>query len=176
MAETPQEVRLRLGFEPELFQRALMAWWQSAVPPAPFAARAVHWAVIWGGVLAVALLLGAIGLAPAYAAAGLAGAGVLVLAFAILQRVRMRRFRQVIARHWDAAGVAEAVFDAGGISLRDRVSRLDLDWAGVEAVRGARGVTVIRSGMRMIFVPDRALPDDLPPREFRARLAAWRRA
>lgn len=169
-------IHARVGFDRRLFRRALTGWWQSVVPPAPFAARVVRWSLIWGGVLALTLALGSVGIEPVFVVAGLIGAGVLEAAFGILQVTRMSRFASEIGRHWEAAGVAEAVFDEAGLVMEDRVSRLELQWPGVEAVRRVRGGTVIRAGMRLIAVPDSGLPEGMAGREFRARLNDWRHA
>ena len=169
-------IRIIVPFERKLFRRALTGWWQSVVPPAPFTARAIRWAVIWGAVLGAALLLGAFGLDPSFVVAALVGAGVLIAAFGFLQTTRMGRFATEIGRHWDTAGAAEAVFDDAGFVMEDDVSRLELQWPGVEAVRAVRGGTVIRAGMRMIAIPDSAMPEGLRGRDFRTQLNDWRRA
>ena len=167
-------IRLTTGFDRRHFRRALMGWWQSAVPNASFTSRAVRWAVIWGGLVVVTVVFGYLGIEPVFVLAGMVGAGVLVLAFAVLQRTRMGRFTDRIARHWDAAGEAEVVFDEAGLVMEDAVSRLELRWEGVEAVRAMRGGTVIRSGMRMIWIPDADLPRGLKPKAFRAAIRTWR--
>lgn len=169
-----EAIHLTTGFDRRHFRRALTGWWQSAVPGPTFTSRVIHWALIWGGLLTLTMVLGYAGIEPVFVLAGLIGAGVLVLAFAILQRTRMGRFFDEIARHWDAAGRAEVVFDEAGLVMEDDVSRLELQWPGVEAVRRARGGTVIRSGMRMIWIPDADLPSGLKARDFRARIRQWR--
>ena len=167
-------IRLTTGFDRRNFRRALTGWWQSAVPNANFASRAIRWALIWGGLAALTVVLGYAGIEPVFVLAGMIGAGVLVLAFAVLQRTRMGRFTDRIALHWEAAGEAEVVFDEAGLVMEDAVSRLELRWEGVEAVRAMRGGTVFRSGMRMIWIPDADLPQGLKPRAFRAAIRAWR--
>jgi hypothetical protein len=91
----------------------------------------------------------------------------------ILQRVRMRQFARAIGGHWVQAGETTAVFDAAGAVFTDAVSRAELRWAAVDAVVGVRGATVLRSGVSIIAIPDRALPAGLTPPAFRARLEAW---
>lgn len=154
----------------------MTGWWQSVVPPAPFVQRAIFWAIVWAG---IGLLAGAVtlfGLTPWFVLAGLAGAAVLILVFVYLQRTRMARFWDVIGTHWDRAGDTLATFSAEGVVLVDRVSRRELDWPAIDAIRGVRGVTVLRSGIAMIAIPDATLPGGLNPRDFRARLEAWRSA
>lgn len=169
-----EPIRLTTGFDRRNFRRALMGWWQSAVPNATFVSRVVRWALAWGALAVATVVLGYAGIEPVFVLAGMIGAGLLVLAFVFLQRTRMGRFTDRIARHWDAAGEAEVVFDRAGLVMEDAVSRLELQWAGVEAVRAMRGGTVIRSGMRMIWIPDTDLPGGLKPKAFRARIREWR--
>ena len=113
---------------------------------------------------------------PGYVFAGLIGAAFLIGVFGFLQRTRMDRFWDVIGSHWDRAGETEASFDANGLILTDDVSRRDLAWAAVDAVKGQRGVTVIRTGISMIAIPDATLPEGMTGQIFRARLNAWRQA
>lgn len=171
-----EPIHIRVGFDRRLFRRSLTGWWQSAVPPVNFASRVIRWSLIWGAILGATLALGAYGIEPVFMLAALIGAGVLIAVFGILQRTRMSRFTDEIARHWDAAGEADAVFDEAGMVFQDDVSRLELQWPGVEAVRPVRGGTVIRSGMRMIAIPDAVLPKGMKGRDFRNRVNAWRRA
>lgn len=174
MTAAPDAITLTFGHDRQHFRRALTGWWQSAVPPQSFVGRSTGWAMIWLaiGILIMGLL--AWGLTPGHIGAGLGGAGLLVGAFAYLQRTRMGRFHAEIGRHWDKAGDTTARFDATGVLLTDRVSRRELSWDAIDAIRGVRGVTVLRSGISMIAVPDTALPQGLRPKEFRARLDAWR--
>jgi len=173
---TDGPVRVRFAYERKLWRRAMTGWWRSVVPPRPFVQRAIVWAVIWGaiGILAGAMTL--FGLTPTYVVAGLVGAGVLVVGFVYLQRTRMGQFWNVLGRHWEKAGETEAVFGPQGVTLTDAVSRREMTWAAVDAVASVRGATVLRSGISMIAVPDAALPEDLSPRDFRARLTGWRQA
>ena len=82
----------------------------------------------------------------------------------------------MIGSHWDKAGETEAVFAPDGVTLADAVSRRELSWAAIDAVKGVRGVTVIRSGISMVAVPDSVLPEGLDGKTFRKRLSAWRQA
>ena len=120
--------------------------------------------------------LHSLGIAPGYVLAGLIGAGFLIGVFGYLQRTRMGRFWDVIGSHWDKAGETEAVFRPDGVTLADAVSRRELSWAAIDAVKGVRGVTVIRSGISMVAVPDSVLPEGLDGKTFRKRLSAWRQA
>jgi hypothetical protein len=154
----------------------MTGWWQSVVPPAPFLKRAIFWAVVWGLIGVLAMVITAAGLTPYYVFAGLIGAAFLIGVFGYLQRTRMDRFWDEIGTHWDRAGATEASFGPDGIILSDQVSRRALFWSGVDAISGQRGVTVIRSGISMIAIPDGDLPDGMTGKAFRARLDEWRRA
>ena len=166
----------RIEYDRALWRRAMTAWWQSVVPPAPFVQRAIFWAIIW---VLIGLLAGAVtlfGLTPYYVAAGLVGAGALIAVFTYLQRTRMSRFWNVIGTHWDKAGVTEGRFSADGVELTNAVARQYLSWAAVDAVKGRRGLTVLRSGISMIAVPDSALPHGMTGQGFRDQLREWRSA
>lgn len=173
--EADQTIRLNVAYDRTLWRRAITGWWQSVVPPAPFVKRAIFWAVVWGLIGLLTALITAIGLTPFYVFAGLIGAAFLVGVFGYLQRTRMDRFWDVIGSHWDKAGETEVIFSPDGIRLTNAVARHDLSWAAVDAVKGQRGVTVIRSGISMIAVPDTALPPGLAGKDFRDRLEEWRR-
>lgn len=168
-------IALTIAYDRALWRRAMTGWWQSVVPPEPFLKRAIFWAVVWFAVGVVALAVAAAGLSMLYVGAGLFGAALMVSGFAYLQRTRMGRFWDVIGTHWERAGETEAVFGPDGVTLSDAVSRRELGWAAVDAVKGVRGATVLRSGISMIAVPDAALPQGLTPQAFRARLAEWRK-
>jgi hypothetical protein len=167
---------VRIAYDRALWRRAMTGWWQSVVPPAPFVKRAVFWAFVWFAIGALTLFLSVLDIAPSYVAAGLIGAAFLIGIFGYLQRTRMDRFWDVIGTHWEKAGESEAVFGPEGMSLTDAVSRREFDWDAIDAVKGQRGVTVIRSGISMIAVPDGALPDGMSGKLFRDQLAAWRSA
>ncbi len=167
-------ITVRFSFDRRLFPRALMGWWQSAVPRPSFINRVIVWALVWGGLLMVTLALGALGIAPVFVGAGVIGAGILVVGFVILQRLRMRRFVAEIGSHWDRAGETEATFSADGVIFRDTIMRSQLDWSAIDAIVGFRGGTVLRFGISMVAIPDRALPEGLRPRAFRQRLDDWR--
>lgn len=169
-----ETITVRITYDRALWRRAMTGWWQSVVPPAPFVKRAIFWAFVWFGIGALTLLLSVLDIAPSYVAAGLIGAAFLVGIFGYLQRTRMDRFWDVIGAHWDKAGETEAVFGPDGMSLTDAVSRRELAWEAIDAVKGQPGVTVIRSGISMIAVPDGTLPDGMSGKAFRARLTEWR--
>ncbi len=169
-------IRVTIAYDRRLWRRAMTGWWQSVVPPVPFVKRALFWAIVWFLVGISAVAVAAAGYSLFYIGAGLAGAALMLAGFAYLQNTRMGRFWDVIGTHWDRAGETEAVFDPTGVTLTDAVSRRDLRWAAIDAVRGQRGVTVLRSGISMIAVPDSTLPEGLTPPAFRAQLAAWREA
>lgn len=177
-AATPSEdsITLTISYDRPLWRRAMTGWWQSVVPPAPFIKRAIFWAGVWFAIGALTLTLSVLDIAPSYVFAGLIGAAFLIGVFGYLQRTRMDRFWDVIGTHWDKAGATTATFSAAGISLVDDVSSRDLSWAAIDAIKGQRGVTVLRSGISMIAIPDTALPDTLGPQQFRTRLNAWRAA
>jgi hypothetical protein len=170
------EIVVRYRFDRRLLPRALGGWWRSAMPPAPFIRRVLAWGLIWLGLLMVTLALGAAGIEPVFVVAGLVGAAVLVVWFVVLQRVRMRRFAEIIGSHWDRAGETRATFGPSGAVFATTVTRTDLAWAGVDAIAAVRGATVLRSGVGMLAIPDAALPPGLTPVAFRARLEAWRSA
>lgn len=169
-------ITLRFRGEARHIRPGLSAWWQSAMPPAPIGRRIVFWALVWIGLLAVTVGLGAYGIGPAFVGAGLVGAAFLIAVFGVLQRTRMRTFAEVIARHWERAGDTVAEFDPGGLRLRDDLSERRFDWAAIDAVAKGRGVTVLRTGVSMVAIPDTALPDGLSPKDFRDRLRQWRAA
>ena len=172
MKDLTESIAVEIAYDRALWRRAMTGWWQSVVPPAPFARRAFFWAGVW---LAIAVFAGGLalaGLSPLLALWGLVGAGFMVGVFGFLQRTRMSRFWDEIGGHWQRAGVTRAVFGADGISLSDEVGQRRLDWRGIDAIRGVAGGTVIRSGISMIVVPDDALKISAP--EFRAKLAEWR--
>ena len=168
------EIRLTTHYNRPLFRRAMSAWWQSTVPPVPFIQRAIIWAIIWFGVGLVGLGLFAAGYSPFFLVAGLIGAGVMVSSFAYLQRTRMGRFHDEIGRHWDKAGAVEMVFSSSGVVIADQVERREMAWGAIDAVRGAKGVTSIRTGFSMIVVPDGDLPEGMSAKVFRERLKEWR--
>ena len=167
---------IELSWEPapELLPRAMLGFWRDIVPPPNFVAQVIRWAVVWFLVGGVALLLSAFGQPPAFALAGVAGAAVVMLGFAVLSRVRMRRFHEALGAHWQEAGRTKAWFDATGVRVMDGVGETRLDWRGVDGIAAIRGGTLLRAGISLVVVPDGALPDGLAPAEFRARLEGWR--
>ena len=169
-------IRVTIAYDRALWRSAMSGWWQSVVPPAPFVRRAIFWAVVWFTIGVVTLGLNAAGIAPSYVFAGMIGAAFLIGVFGYLQRTRMGRFWDVVGTHWDRAGETEAVFGPDGVTLTDNVSRRVLKWAAIDAVSGRKDVTVLRSGIAMIAVPDRDLPQGMPGQKFRARLEEWRAA
>lgn len=173
---SPDAIVLRFRYERKLWRRAMTGWWQSVVPPAPFVQRAIFWAVVWAAIGILAMGITALGLTPYYVFAGLIGAAFLIGVFGYLQRTRMDRFWDVVGSHWDKAGETEAVFDPTGLTLTDDVSCREHRWAAIDAIKGQRGVTVLRSGIAMMAIPDTALPQGLTPAEFRSRLQSWRGA
>ena len=167
-------ISLTITYERGLWRQAMTGWWRSVIPPEPFIKRAVIWAVIWGGVGALALGLAALGLSPNYVFAGIIGAGFIVGGIAFLQRTRMSRFWDIVGGHWDKAGACQAQFGPDGIILSDAVSYRKMSWEGVDAINDQKGVTVIRSGISMIAVPDKDLPEGVSAPAFRSRLNRWR--
>lgn len=174
-AASAHTITVIMDYDRTLWRRAMTAWWQSVVPPAPFVRRAVFWAVVWALIGLLAMLIAAAGLTPWYVFAGLIGAGFLIGVFGYLQRTRMERFWDVIGAHWDRAGETEATFGPTGVNLTNRVERREMDWSAIDAIKGARGVTVLRSGISMIAIPDSALPGGMSGKAFRSRIAGWRR-
>ncbi len=176
MRDDTDAITVSITYDRALWRRAMTGWWRSVVPPDPFVKRAIFWAVVWFLIGALTLTLSFLDIPPSYVFAGLIGAAFLVGVFGYLQRTRMSRFWDVVGRHWDRAGVTEATFSPGGVSLTDEVSRRDMTWQAIDAIKGMRGVTVIRSGISMIAVPDAALPEGMKAQAFRDRLRAWRDA
>jgi hypothetical protein len=174
--DATETITVRIAYDRALWRRAMTGWWQSVVPPAPFLKRAIFWAGVWFGIGAFTLALAALDIAPSYVAAGLIGAAFLVGIFGFLQRTRMDRFWDVIGTHWDKAGETKAVFGPDGMTLTDAVSRREFEWDAIDALKAQRGVTVIRSGISMIAVPDGALPGRMSGKAFREQLATWRAA
>ena len=169
-------ITLTITYDRPLRRRAMTEWWQSVVPPAPFIKRAIFWAGVWFAIGALTLVLSVLDIAPSFVFAGLIGAAFLIGVFGYLQRTRMVRFWDVIGVHWDKAGATQAKFSTDGVYLLDDVSSRDLSWAAIDAVKGQRGVTVLRFGISMIAVLDTALPDGLSGKVFREQLEAWRSA
>ena len=167
-------IELRYRFDTKLLPAAMSGWWRSAVPPQKFVHRAVFWAVVWLGLLVLAGAIGQFGLSPVLVIAGILGAGVMVAAFAYLQRTRMRQFYRIVGAHWDNTGEIAVRFDAQGVEMRDDVSERRYAWAAIDAVQKAKGATVLRTGMSMIAIPDAAMPQGLSTSDFRARLNGWR--
>ena len=171
---TSEPIELRYRFDTRVLPAAMSGWWRSAVPPQKFVHRAVFWAVVWLGLFVLAGAIGQAGLSPAFVIAGILGAGVMVAAFAYLQRTRMRQFYRIVGAHWDRTGEISVRLDARGIEMRDDVSERRYAWAAIDAVHKAKGATVLRTGMSMIAIPDAALPEGLSASAFRARLKGWR--
>ena len=169
-------ITLQYSFERRLFRRSLWGFWNSAVPRPSAASRIITWVLIWGALLMGTLVLGANGIEPTIVGAGLAGAAILVVGFLILQRTRMSKFAREIDRHGKLAGQTMARFSVAGIRLSDQLSETSLTWAGIDAIVGGRGATVLRSGMAMVTIPNSALPNALTPKAFRSQLNAWREA
>ena len=168
------EIEVQFAYERALWRRAMTGWWQSVVPPEPFLKRAIFWAFIWTMIGVIALVVVGTGQSPNLVVAGLFGAGVLIAVFAYLQRTRMGRFWDVVGSHWDRAGHTKARFGPSGISVIDDVSRREFQWSAIDAIKGVRGGTVLRSGIAMIVIPDSALPNGVEPKAFRAKLNDWR--
>ena len=171
-----ETITVSVAYDRALWRRSMSGWWQSVVPPEPFVKRAITWAVIWGAIGILAMLTMAAGLTPYYIVAGLIGAGFLLAGFGYLQRTRMSRFWDVIGTHWDKAGATEAVFGPDGIVLSDAVSRRELSWDAIDAVKSVRGATVFRTGFSMFTMPDRALPAGMNGKDFRRQVSEWRAA
>lgn len=169
-------ITLTYAYDRKLWRRAMTGWWQSVVPPAPFARRAIFWAVIWSAIAALAGAVTLFGLTPSHVGTGLLGAGLLIAVFAYLQRSRMARFWDVIGSHWEVAGQMRAEFNEDGVRISDNISTRTIRWDGIDAVSRVRGATVLRSGISMDVIPDSALPEDLDLARFRRQIANWRGA
>ena len=172
----PEAITLTIAYDRALWRRAMTGWWRSVVPADPFVKRAIFWTVVWFLIGILTLVLSVLDIAPSYVAAGLIGAAFLIGVFGYLQRTRMSRFWDVVGAHWDKAGATEATFGSKGVLLIDDVSRRELNWAAIDAIKGLRGVTVLRSGISMTAVPDKVLPDGMNGAAFRAQLETWRRS
>ena len=169
-----EPLTVTISYDRALWRRGMTGWWQSVVPPAPFGQRAIFWAVVWVGIGVLAGAVTIFGFTPGYVGAGLIGAGLLVGAFAYLQRTRMSQFWDVIGGHLDKAGVTQATFSPYGVTLVDNVSRRELSWPAIDAVASVRDGTVLRSGISMTIVPDDVLPNGLTAAEFRKQINTWR--
>ncbi len=174
MHNDSRTITVTFTYDRKLWRRAMTGWWRSVVPPDPFVKRAIFWAVVWFLIGALTLVLSLLDIAPSYVFAGLIGAAFLIGVFGYLQRTRMSRFWDVVGGHWDKAGETQAIFSAEGVVLTDNVSRRDLAWAAIDAVKGMRGVTVLRSGIGMIAIPDTDLPEGMTQASFRKQLHEWR--
>lgn len=174
MRDDTNTITLTFAYDRPLWRTAMTGWWRSVVPPDPFVKRAIFWAVVWFAIGILTLILSVLEIDPSYVFAGLIGAAFLIGVFGYLQRTRMSRFWDIVGTHWDKAGETTATFSAEGLTLTDAVSRRDLSWPAIDAIKGLRGVTVLRSGISMIAVPDTALPEGMSPAEFRAQLNDWR--
>ncbi len=168
------EIALHYRFDTKVLPAAMTGWWRSAVPPVKFVHRLLFWGVVWLGLMALAVAIGTAGLSPTFVVAGIVGAGVMVLGFAYLQRTRMRQFYKIVGAHWDHTGEISVRFDASGMEMTDALSERRLKWGAIDAVQKAKGVTVLRSAMAMIAIPDGALPEGMSAKAFRAQLNAWR--
>ena len=168
-----QSITLTFAYDRALWRTAMTGWWRSVVPPDPFVKRAIFWAMVWFAIGVLTLALSALDIDPSYVFAGLIGAAFLIGVFGFLQRTRMSRFWDIVGTHWDKAGETTATMSSNGITLVDVISRRELSWDAIDAIKGQRGVTVLRSGISMIAIPDTAI-DGMTPAEFRARLNAWR--
>lgn len=169
-----QSISLTIAYERALWRQAMTGWWRSVVPPEPFVKRVIFWAMVWFAIGALTLGLSAAGIGPGFVLAGLIGAAFLVGVFGYLQRTRMERFWDVVGTHWDRAGETEALFGPGGVTLTDEVSHRRMSWAAVDSIKAQKGVTVLRSGISMIAIPDAALPAGMTPDAFRSQLSDWR--
>lgn len=176
MRDTSDSIVLTFTYDRPIWRRAMTGWWRSVVPPDPFVKRAIFWAIVWFVIGILTLALSALDIGPSYVFAGLIGAAFLIGVFGYLQRTRMSRFWDVVGTHWDKAGATTASFNAEGVTLIDQVSHRSLSWAAIDAVKGQRGVTVLRSGIAMIAIPDTALPDEMSPTSFRTQLNEWRQS
>lgn len=176
MKDTSDSIEVTFTYDRPLWRSAMTGWWRSVVPPDPFVKRAIFWAVVWLLIGVLTLILSALSIGPSYVFAGLIGAAFLIGVFGYLQRTRMSRFWDIVGTHWDKAGATTARFNAEGVFLTDQVSRRDLGWDAIDAVKGLSGVTVLRSGFSMIAVPDSALPSGMDAKAFRAQLDRWRTA
>lgn len=167
-------IEMRVSYDRELWRRGMRGWWRSVVPPEPFAKRVVFWAVVWLLVFGAAMLMPVLGLSPWYVAAALIGAGIIVAAVAYLQRSRMGAFWDEIERHWQRTGEMRLILDEAGVLVRDAAEHRTLGWAGVDAVYPVEGGHVLRSGISMIIIPDKALPDGITPEMLTRRIGGWR--
>lgn len=93
---TADQITLRVTYERALWRRAMTGWWQSVVPPAPFAKRAMFWAGVWFVIGVFALAIAAVGLSPTVIIWGLSGAGLMIGVFGYLQSTQMDQFRTQI--------------------------------------------------------------------------------
>ena len=174
MRDSVDTITLTFSYDRPLWRRAMTGWWRSVVPPDPFVKRAIFWAVVWFAIGILTLVVSALDSAPSHVFAGLIGAAFLIGVFGYLQRTRMSRFWDVVGTHWDKAGEMTAVFGPQGLTLTDAVSHRELAWPAIDAIKGQKGVTVLRSGIAMIAIPDSALPAEIEPKAFRAQLNTWR--
>ena len=167
-------LRVTWAHNPSILRSSLEAWWSSAVPRPSISWRLFFWAVVWVGVLASAIVVGALGLDPAFVLAGLVGIGVFIIGFFTLQRVRMRAFYRALDQHWEAAGDTTVEFTVSGVRVFDHVSTSQHEWAAIDAIGAGRASTVLRIGISMIAIPNAAVPDGLTPRAFRDQIGTLR--
>ncbi len=162
------------GFDRKIFPRAIMAFFFSAVPQPSTGFRIVFWLCVWLVVLGGVITVGSMQIAPVFAWGGaIAIVGLYILG---LQRFRMAKFYKALGQHWQKTGDMRATFDGKGAEFSQIGTHMKFDWAAVDDVVKARGATVFRIGMSMFAIPDRALPPDLTPKEFRTLLNNWRQA
>lgn len=174
MRDDIRTITLIFAYDRPLWRTAMTGWWRSVVPPDPFVKRAIFWAVVWFAIGILTLALSALNIEHSYVFAGLIGAAFLIGVFGFLQRTRMSRFWDIVGSHWEKAGETTATFSPDGLVLTDAVSRRELSWPAIDAIKGQRGVTVLRSGISMIAIPDTALPDGMIQADFRTQLNDWR--
>ncbi len=169
-----ERIKISWAHDTAVMRSSLNVWWQTVVPNPSISWRLIFWVLVWIGIFVAAIILGALGLDPAYALAGLAGVAVFIIGFFTLQRTRLTKFYKVLGMHWNEAGKTHASFGPEGVELRDNVSSRRHAWTGIDAIAAAPKSTVLRSGISMIAVPDSALPDELTPDAFRRQLLAWK--
>ena len=167
-------VELSWAPAPDLLPAATVGFWHDVVPPATFVRQVSGWALVWFAVGGVAILLSALGYPPILALGGVVGAGVVMVALAVITNYRLRRFQNSLRGHWQDAGRTTARFDAMGVHVADGVSETKLVWQGIDGISAIRGGTLVRAGISIVVVPDGALPQDLTPEAFRDRLEGWR--
>jgi hypothetical protein len=173
------QIRLRYEMDVRLMARVMALAGQRLQASVPWTRKIFVFAIL------SAFFLGALMIFPVIERAtgiGLSGAGFLggvlftVVGTYIVQRSSVHVLAAAATRSAMRRGAIILTVSQGGIAEQSGIGRIDVVWDAVDEIRALQGATVIRFGAMCFAVPDSALPEDLPPDDFRAQLSAWQAA